>query len=145
MKCRRRSSARDCHSYPAGRRNGGREPQAYRSALAGAAITVPPECDPGHVYHLFPVLSARREQVRSQLKAAGIETLVHYPMPLTLQPALANENPARCPVAERACAEVFSLPLVSCTVDRGDRADRRPAETRRRDTADTEVSQVNGL
>jgi dTDP-3-amino-3,4,6-trideoxy-alpha-D-glucose transaminase len=74
-------------------------------------MTIPPECDPGHVYHLFTVLSGQREDVRQKLKAAGIETLIHYPMPIPNQPALARENPDRCPVAERVCAEVFSLPL----------------------------------
>jgi dTDP-3-amino-3,4,6-trideoxy-alpha-D-glucose transaminase len=84
----------------------------YRDGLREAsAITVPPELDPGHVYHLFPVLSPHREAVRARLKADGIETLIHYPSSIPRQPALAGENPAQCPVAERACSEVFSLPL----------------------------------
>jgi len=85
---------------------------AYRSALGDAtAIAVPPECEPGHVYHLFPVLSAEREALRGHLKAAGIQTLVHYPTPLPRQAAMAKEKPDQCPIADRVCAEVFSLPL----------------------------------
>jgi dTDP-4-amino-4,6-dideoxygalactose transaminase len=85
---------------------------AYRTRLAGAgAIVVPPERDPGHVYHLFPVLSDRRDAVRTALQARGVETLIHYPLPITRQPALAGERPADCPVANRAAASVFSLPL----------------------------------
>jgi dTDP-4-amino-4,6-dideoxygalactose transaminase len=57
------------------------------------------------------VLSPAREAIRERLKEAGIETLVHYPIPIPQQPALASENPADCPVANRVCAEVFSLPL----------------------------------
>lgn len=84
----------------------------YRTVLEGVAgITVPPEQDPGHVYHLFPVLSTARETVRNRLKDAGIETLVHYPMAITRQHAVASQQPAACPVAERICDEVFSLPL----------------------------------
>ncbi len=84
----------------------------YREMLAGATtIVVPPERDPGHVYHLFPVLSGDRTEIQARLRAAGIETLIHYPVPIPLQPALAAENPAECPVAARVCAEVFSLPL----------------------------------
>jgi dTDP-3-amino-3,4,6-trideoxy-alpha-D-glucose transaminase len=84
----------------------------YRGALAGVPhLSVPPECDPGHVYHLFPVLSPSREQVRARLTQAGIETLVHYPVSITRQPALAAERPADCPNAERVCDQVFSLPL----------------------------------
>jgi dTDP-4-amino-4,6-dideoxygalactose transaminase len=83
----------------------------YRAALAGADIVVPPELDAGHVYHLFPVLSERREALRQQLQARGVETLIHYPVPIPRQPALASERPAQCPVADRVCAQVLSLPL----------------------------------
>ncbi len=63
------------------RRALGRE---YRTALNdAAAVNVPPEHDAGHVYHLFPVLSPARESVREQLAAAGIETLIHYPIPIS--------------------------------------------------------------
>jgi len=84
----------------------------YRAQLAGiSGLTVPAEHDPGHVYHLFPVLSPAREAWRDRLKAAGIETLVHYPLPIPKQPAVADAAPAACPVADRICAEVWSLPL----------------------------------
>ena len=83
----------------------------YRRALDGAAVVVPGEHDAGHVYHLFPVLSHNRDALQAHLKARGIETLIHYPVPISRQPALASENPAACPVADRVCAEVFSLPL----------------------------------
>jgi len=84
----------------------------YRHALTDAtSVTVPREFDSGHVYHLFPVLSENRESVRTRLSAAGIETLVHYPVPIPQQPALATESPSACAVAERVCSRVFSLPL----------------------------------
>ena len=85
---------------------------AYRRALAGAStVLVPEEADPGHVYHLFPVRSAARSAMQAHLRANGVETLVHYPVPIPHQPAVAAERPADCPVANRLCAEVFSLPL----------------------------------
>jgi dTDP-4-amino-4,6-dideoxygalactose transaminase len=83
----------------------------YRRRLVDAPIAVPPEADPGHVYHLFPVLSARRAAVQAHLKSRGVETLIHYPIPITRQPALAAYHPGQCPVADRVCSEVFSLPL----------------------------------
>ena len=83
----------------------------YRVALAGAPVSVPPECDPGHVYHLFPVRSDARAAIRAALQASGIETLIHYPVPIPRQPAVASEDPAECPVADRVCSEIFSLPL----------------------------------
>jgi dTDP-4-amino-4,6-dideoxygalactose transaminase len=82
----------------------------YRRALASAPVTVPPECDPGHVYHLFPVLSPARDALQAHLERAGIGTLVHYPTALTEQPAFAAYT-ADCPVAVRVAHEVCSLPL----------------------------------
>lgn len=85
---------------------------AYRRALAGlAAPTIPPECDVGHVYHLFPVLTSNRDALAAHLLAGGVETLVHYPVPITRQPAFAAAHPHACPVADRVCAQVLSLPL----------------------------------
>ena len=83
----------------------------YRVALAGTGLAVPPECDPGHVYHLFPVRSAHREKMRADLDARGVETLIHYPIPLPKQPAFAGLKPADCPNGTRVANEVFSLPL----------------------------------
>jgi dTDP-4-amino-4,6-dideoxygalactose transaminase len=83
----------------------------YRCLLAGAPVVVPPECEPGHVYHLFPVRSRQRERLQTHLAAAGIETLIHYPVPIPRQPALAGEKPGACPIADLVCAEVVSLPL----------------------------------
>lgn len=85
---------------------------AYRRALANApAITVPPACDPGHVYHLFPVLCDTRDQLQAYLRGQGIETLIHYPVPIPRQPALQSEQPGECPVADRVCARILSLPI----------------------------------
>jgi dTDP-3-amino-3,4,6-trideoxy-alpha-D-glucose transaminase len=67
--------------------------------------------DAGHVYHLFPVRSARRDALQAALAAAGIETLIHYPVPLSEQAAFAPYAPAACPVAARAARELLSLPL----------------------------------
>lgn len=96
--------------------------RTYRDALCGGAsgakgcttthrLMVPPEADPGHAYHLFPVLSPARDRLQESLRAAGVETLVHYPVPISRQPAVASQEPADCPLANRVCAEVFSLPM----------------------------------
>ena len=83
----------------------------YRSALAGGPVAVPPECDPGHVYHLFVVLTRDRAAFQAHLQSQGIGTLVHYPIPVPRQPAFAAYAPAACPIADRICAEVCSLPM----------------------------------
>ena len=83
----------------------------YRAGLADAPVLVPPECDAGHVYHLFPIRSTERVALRAHLAAQGIDTLIHYATPIPRQPAFAATDPADCPIAARVCGEVLSLPL----------------------------------
>ncbi len=83
----------------------------YRARLAESPVTVPPEIDAGHVYHLFPVRSSERSALQAHLAAQGIDTLIHYPIPITRQPALASTDPSDCPLAHRVCDEILSLPL----------------------------------
>ena len=83
----------------------------YRDALTAAPVTVPPERDPGHVYHLFPVLTSDRDAFQRFLADRGVGTLVHYPIALHQQPALAGYTTAPCPIAERISRDVCSLPL----------------------------------
>jgi dTDP-3-amino-3,4,6-trideoxy-alpha-D-glucose transaminase len=84
----------------------------YRRALHGHGRIRPiVERDAGHVYHLFPVRTADRQALQASLTAAGIETLIHYPMPLNEQPAFAAHARDECPIATRATRELLSLPL----------------------------------
>ena len=84
----------------------------YRVALASTAVTVPPEFDAGHVYHLFPVLTHDRAGLMAHLEHQGIGTIIHYPIPIPRQPALAGvATPDSCPVADRVCQQICSLPL----------------------------------
>jgi dTDP-4-amino-4,6-dideoxygalactose transaminase len=83
----------------------------YRAALADSSVRVPAEQDSGHVYHLFVVRSTARADLQAHLASHGVETLIHYPLPIPRQPALAATNPADCPLASQACDEVLSLPL----------------------------------
>jgi dTDP-3-amino-3,4,6-trideoxy-alpha-D-glucose transaminase len=95
----------------AARYRAGLVPIVAAAAAAGRTLIVPAEQDAGHVYHLFPVLSSERDALQARLEAEGIEALIHYPIPIPRQPALASEEPADCPVAARICHELLSLPL----------------------------------
>jgi dTDP-3-amino-3,4,6-trideoxy-alpha-D-glucose transaminase len=66
-----------------------------------------------HVYHLFVVRHPVRDRLRERLHGLGIETLVHYPVPVHLQPAYADLGypPGSLPATERAARTVLSLPL----------------------------------
>jgi dTDP-4-amino-4,6-dideoxygalactose transaminase len=83
----------------------------YRTALQGASIGVPRELDAGHVYHLFPVLTPERDRFQAHMTDRQVETLIHYPVAIPRQPALAAASPAMCPIADRVCSQVVSLPM----------------------------------
>ena len=83
---------------------------AYRRGVS-ETVHPPREHDAGHVYHLFVVRSADRDALQAHLRASGIETLIHYPVPLPSQPAFAGIARGECPVAARVAGEILSLPL----------------------------------
>ena len=82
----------------------------YRQLLPSAIKPIT-ERDPGHVYHLFPVRASARQALQAAMTAAGVETLIHYPVPLNEQTAFAAYPAQPCPVAARASRELLSLPL----------------------------------
>lgn len=88
--------------------------QEYRRLLAGARVELPLD-DPRDecVYHQFVIYVDNRDSVAAQLASRGIDTAVHYPKPLHLQPAYASLGLPRgsFPKAERACERVLSLPI----------------------------------
>jgi dTDP-4-amino-4,6-dideoxygalactose transaminase len=86
----------------------------YRRALAGARLEMPVD-DPRDecVYHQFVIYAANRSSIVAQLTAREIETVIHYPKPVHLQPAYSSLGfpPGTFPHAERACDRVLSLPV----------------------------------
>ena len=100
----------------------------YRQLLP-QSIEAIAERDPGHVYHLFPVRSSRRDALHASLASSGIETLVHYPVSLPEQPAFSPYAPAHCAVAAQAARTLLSLPLTAqLTEDDVDRVAAAVAE-----------------
>jgi dTDP-4-amino-4,6-dideoxygalactose transaminase len=67
-----------------------------------------------HVYHQYVVQSDRRDALRSFLKANGVGTLIHYPVPVHMQPAYQGRvvpNGADLPNTESICRRILSLPM----------------------------------
>ena len=89
----------------------------YRAELKESALHLPREFDAGHVYHLFPVLTGEREAFQAHMRDRGIDTLIHYPVPIPRQPALAATSPAMCEVADQVCSQVVSLPMYPALSD----------------------------
>ena len=86
----------------------------YTRQLAGTAAGLPQE-RPGvrHVYHVYVILLSDRDQWRTRLADAGVQTGVHYPIPVHLQPAYRDLGYAEgdFPVSEDAARQVLSLPI----------------------------------
>ncbi|PDW02748.1 DegT/DnrJ/EryC1/StrS family aminotransferase [Candidatus Viridilinea mediisalina] len=86
----------------------------YTAALTPLGIRVPtarPECR--HVYHIYAIRDARRDELQSFLQQQGISTGIHYPIPVHLQGAFAalGYQAGTFPQSEAAAREVLSLPL----------------------------------
>ncbi len=69
------------------------------------------------VFHLFPVLSTLRDQLRQHLKQLGIQTLIHYPVPPHKQQCFSREGTHQMPVAERIAQQELSLPISPVMTD----------------------------
>jgi dTDP-4-amino-4,6-dideoxygalactose transaminase len=76
-------------------------------------LALPEVTHDDHVFHLYVVRSAERDRLRRHLQQVGIETGLHYPVPLHAQPALARfvDDRDTFPVADRYAGECLSLPL----------------------------------
>ncbi|MDH7484976.1 MAG: DegT/DnrJ/EryC1/StrS family aminotransferase [Anaerolineae bacterium] len=66
-----------------------------------------------HIYHCYVIRTPRRDELVEHLKAQGIGVVIHYPLPLHLQPAYRGLGYRRgdFPVSEACADEVVSLPM----------------------------------
>ena len=86
----------------------------YDGMIAAAGFAAPEEMPYSrHVYHVYAIRTTARAIVQSALDEQGIQTGIHYPTPVHLQPAYAHlgYEAGAFPVAEAAAKEVLSLPL----------------------------------
>lgn len=86
----------------------------YAELLDGLPITLPVEADGKyHVWNQYTIRSDKRDALMSHLRSKGVGCRVYYPLSLHLQPCFADLGyaPGSLPVAEKATAEVLSLPM----------------------------------
>lgn len=85
----------------------------YARDLASTDLVLPIEAEgTDHVYHQYVIQTPRRDLLKAYLVAHGVVTLIHYPVPVHLQPAYVGRlgNPT-LPQTERICQEILSLPM----------------------------------
>jgi dTDP-4-amino-4,6-dideoxygalactose transaminase len=89
--------------------------RTYDEKLRGTRLEAP-QCLAGvyHVYHQYVVRSKRRDALRDYLRGQSIGALIHYPVPVHLQPAYQGRvliGRGGLPVTEKAAQQVLSLPM----------------------------------
>ncbi len=88
--------------------------KTYAELLSRAKVVLPEEAlYAKHVYHLYVVRVSKRDDLASYLLQKGIQTLIHYPIPLHLQEAFRDlgYRKGAFPQAEQIAQEILSLPL----------------------------------
>lgn len=94
----------------------------YRSGINNPLVRIPTETAPGaNVYHIFPVLCSRRDELQKHLSDHGIQTLIHYPVPPHAQECYRGRGllkmPDLLPITERIHREELSLPMSPTLTD----------------------------
>lgn len=85
----------------------------YYDHIKNLLVSLPTRLqDENNVYHLFPVLCERRDELQRYLTERGVQTLIHYPIPPHLQECYAGvwEN-FSLPITERMANQELSLPI----------------------------------
>jgi dTDP-4-amino-4,6-dideoxygalactose transaminase len=93
----------------------------YNRALSGLPLGLPSEAtDRRHVWHLYVALHPERDRIRAALEARGVQTGLHYPVPVHLQGAYAalGYQEGDFPESERVARQCFTLPLFPEMTDR---------------------------
>lgn len=85
----------------------------YDSLLSEDVIKPKQADDRQHVYHLYVIRTTARDRLQRYLYEKGIETLIHYPVPVHCQDAYTELKVplGSFPVAEQCAREILSLPL----------------------------------
>jgi dTDP-4-amino-4,6-dideoxygalactose transaminase len=85
----------------------------YAKGLAGLSLTLPEPIDASHVFHVYAVLSERRDELQAFLAARGVPTIIYYPQPLHLQKLYAamGWRAGDFPVAEEVAQKILPLPM----------------------------------
>ena len=87
----------------------------YYEGLRNPLITLPKRLpDAQNVYHLFPILCTKRDELQAYLKENGVETLIHYPIPPHKQECYAGASwnvGLQLPITEQIATQELSLPI----------------------------------
>ena len=84
----------------------------YLKGIKSEKISLPKvSFDGSHVFHAFVIRASNREKLQKYLLKKGIETLIHYPVPIHKQKAFEIWNTKKYPITEQIQNEILSLPI----------------------------------
>ncbi len=84
----------------------------YYDNIKNDCITLPDRLpNEQNVYHLFPILCTRRDELQEFLKANGVGTVIHYPIPPHKQECYKEWNDRSYPITEEIHNQELSLPI----------------------------------
>ena len=84
----------------------------YINGIKNPLITLPDTLpDEQNVFHLFPILCERRDELQEYLKEQGIGTVIHYPIPPHKQECYKDWNNISLPITESLANKELSLPI----------------------------------
>lgn len=90
----------------------------YNASIRVSGVATPAYASPGsHVYHIYPLMCDRRDDVQAMLAAKGVETLIHYPIPPHRQKCYTTFASLHLPVADALSAAELSLPMSPVLTD----------------------------
>lgn len=90
----------------------------YIQHISNPAVSVPSEDYwQNSVFHIFPLLSPRRDELKQYLLDNGVQTDIHYPIPPHKQQAYKEWNEMSLPITERIHREELSLPVSQVVTD----------------------------
>ena len=86
----------------------------YQKLLKGSGVSLPSEApDARSAWHLYVIQVAHRDDLRAHLTSCGIDTGIHYPIPIHLQPAYQDlgHKEGDFPISESCARSILSLPM----------------------------------
>lgn len=84
----------------------------YMTEITNPLIKLPKvEDSDNHVFHIFPIMTEKRDELQKYLADNGVQTIIHYPIPPHKQECYKEWNDRSYPITERLAAQELSIPI----------------------------------
>lgn len=92
--------------------------EMYIKGITNPAVVTPKVTDrDSHVFHIFPILTEKRDELQKYLADNGVQTIIHYPIPPHKQECYREWNDRSYPLTEKIALQELSLPISPVITD----------------------------